>query len=120
MFPENKEVLKELEGLKLIAYPDPKKELANKCYANGISIYNNEYRKLDGWEFYNGKPWTIGYGHTSGVKPGDVITQQQAEKYLDADIKEALNLVNIFSLYWKDKTDNQKDAFTIFAYQNHH
>ena len=117
MLQENKEILKQLEGLKLIAYPDPLRELANKCYAAGISIYNNEYKKLDGWESYNGKPWTIGYGHTYGVKPGDVITQQKAEEYLDNDIKDALYLVNIYSQYWKNKTDNEKDAFTIFALQ---
>ena len=24
--------------------------------------------------------WTIGWGHTKGVKPGDVITREQAER----------------------------------------
>ena len=26
--------------------------------------------------------WTIGYGHTAGVKKGDKITQYQAEQFL--------------------------------------
>jgi lysozyme len=30
--------------------------------------------------------WTIGYGHTKGVKRGDKITQQQADEYLRADL----------------------------------
>jgi lysozyme len=30
--------------------------------------------------------WTIGWGHTAGVKEGDVITEAQAEAYLEADI----------------------------------
>ena len=30
--------------------------------------------------------WTIGYGHTKGVKRGDKINQQQADEYLRADL----------------------------------
>ena len=30
--------------------------------------------------------WTIGYGHTSGVKKGDRITQYQAEQFLREDL----------------------------------
>ena len=32
-----------------------------------------------------GGVWTIGFGHTHGVKAGDVITQQQAEDFLAQD-----------------------------------
>lgn len=31
--------------------------------------------------------WTIGYGHTAGVKPGMVVMQAQAEAMLRADLK---------------------------------
>lgn len=51
------EKIKEFEGLRLTAY---------KCPA-GV--------------------WTIGYGHTSGVKQGMTITKSQAEKYLKEDIE---------------------------------
>ncbi|MBC8947185.1 lysozyme [Xenorhabdus indica] len=54
------ECIKQYEGLKLKAYPDP---------ATG------------------GIPWTIGYGHTKGVKKGDVITEQQAEAFLHNDLQ---------------------------------
>jgi len=54
--------LKESEGLRLKAYPDP---------ASG------------------GAPWTIGYGHTSGVTQGMTITADLAEDFLDADIADA-------------------------------
>ena len=30
--------------------------------------------------------WTIGYGHTQGVKKGDHITQYQAEQFLKEDL----------------------------------
>ena len=32
--------------------------------------------------------WTIGYGHTSGVKKGDKITAYQAEQFLREDLKK--------------------------------
>lgn len=51
------EKIKEFEGLRLKAYKCP----------SGV--------------------WTIGYGHTSGVKEGMKITKAQAEKYLKEDIE---------------------------------
>jgi lysozyme len=30
--------------------------------------------------------WTIGWGHTAGVKPGDTVTEEQAEALLDSDV----------------------------------
>lgn len=50
------ELVKEFEGLRLTAYLCPA----------GV--------------------WTIGWGHTAGVREGQVITQLQAEKLLDADL----------------------------------
>lgn len=38
--------------------------------------------------------WTIGYGHTAGVKPDSTITQEQAEAFLSADIAWCEALVN--------------------------
>ena len=32
--------------------------------------------------------WTIGYGHTAGVKKGDKITEYQAEQFLRDDLKK--------------------------------
>lgn len=32
--------------------------------------------------------WTIGYGHTAGVKKGDKITEYQAEQFLREDLKK--------------------------------
>lgn len=53
---EYKDELKQKEGLRLKAYKD------------------------------SGDVWTIGYGHTKGVKPGDSITLEEAERLLDEDI----------------------------------
>ena len=37
---------------------------------------------------------TIGYGHTAGVKPGDVITEAQADAFFESDIRAVENQVN--------------------------
>ena len=39
-----------------------------------------------------GGKWTIGYGHTQGVKGGDKVTKAQAEVFLKQDVKDAEDL----------------------------
>lgn len=39
--------------------------------------------------------WTIGYGHTHGVKEGDTCTTEQALIWLKEDTAEACRMVNI-------------------------
>lgn len=58
---EGKALLKEMEGFRANAYPDP---------ASG------------------GDPWTIGYGFTDGVEPGDYMSRQDAEKRLDIELQK--------------------------------
>jgi lysozyme len=41
-----------------------------------------------------GGVWTIGYGHTGGVKAGQVITQSMADTLLGHDIEYAVGIVN--------------------------
>ncbi|MEL5597104.1 lysozyme [Serratia ureilytica] len=84
-------LIKRFEGLSLQAYPDP---------ATG------------------GKPWTIGYGHTTDVKPGDLITEELANEYLMKDL-------HIFSLTIKNHvnvplTQNQFDALLSLAFNIGH
>ena len=38
--------------------------------------------------------WTIGYGHTNGVKKGDRITQYQAERFLREDLAKFEEVAN--------------------------
>lgn len=38
--------------------------------------------------------WTIGYGHTNGVKKGDKITQYQAEQFLKEDLAKFEAIAN--------------------------
>ena len=59
--------------------------------------------------------WTIGYGHTRGVKQGQVISGEQAERYLIEDCETFENNVNSFdSIYhWNQ---NEFDALVSFAF----
>jgi GH24 family phage-related lysozyme (muramidase) len=59
--------------------------------------------------------WTIGYGHTKGVKSGQKITETQAEKYLKQDCATAEKNVSKYdSVYhWNQ---NQFDALVSFAF----
>lgn len=56
---------------------------------------------------------TIGYGHTSGVKLGQKISQEQAEAFLAQDLKKAESAVDALKL---PLNPNQKDALSSFTY----
>lgn len=79
-------LLKEFEGLRLKAYQD------------SVGV------------------WTIGIGHTKGVKAGDVITYQQAINFLYQDIKEAETAVNRMVRVFDVLTQNQYDALVSLVY----
>ena len=80
-------LLKSFEGCKLTAYPDP-----------GTG----------------GEPWTIGWGHTGGVKRGDTCTQAQADAWLLQDLDRFEQAVE--RLVSVPLTQNQFDALTSFCY----
>lgn len=77
-------LIQDFEGLRLSAYDD------------GVGV------------------WTIGYGHTKGVRPGDRITKEQAEKYLFDDLEDAERAVA--RLAGVPLTDNQFSALASFVY----
>lgn len=70
--------------------------------------------RLDAYKCPAGK-WTIGFGHTQGVKPGDKISQAQAEAYLMVDLERyEANVIKYDPKYnW---TQNEFDALVCFAY----
>lgn len=57
--------------------------------------------------------WTIGFGHTNGVKSGDKITKKQATKLLEEDLAYFEKFVDNLHI-----CDNQGkfDALTDFAF----
>ena len=57
--------------------------------------------------------WTIGYGHTSGVKEGDTCTRVQADMFLQEDLRVAEEAVNSQNL---NLSQLQFDALVSFVY----
>ena len=82
-------LIKEFEGLELEAYPDP----GNKV---------------------TGEPWTIGYGHTRGVRKGDTCTEEQATEWLREGLGAAEGPVR--HLVDVPLTQGQFDALVSFVF----
>ena len=62
--------------------------------------------------------WTIGYGHTSGVHSGQVITQAQADAYLRKDLEKFEKYVNdpAYVPITAQLNDNQFAALVSFTF----
>lgn len=86
-----------------------------KTSQNGIDLI----KKFEGCRLTSYKcaagVWTIGYGHTNGVKSGQSITQEQAESYLKEDLAAyEAKVTNYNGTYgWNQ---NEFDALVSFAY----
>ena len=80
-------LIKAHEGLRLKAYPDP-----------GTG----------------GDPWTIGYGHTKDVKPGDEIDEETATQFLRDDVAWVEDCVN--ENVTVTLTQNQFDALCSLVF----
>ena len=85
-----------------------------KTSQNGINLIKSfEGCKLTAYKCPAGV-WTIGYGHTKGVKQGMKISQLQADTYLKNDLKTYENYV---SKYVKvTLNQNQFDALVSFTF----
>ena len=70
--------------------------------------------RLTAYRCPSGVP-TIGYGHTAGVKMGQKITQEQAERFLKEDLAKFERLVEKYdsTYHWNQ---NQFDAMVSFAF----
>jgi lysozyme len=58
--------------------------------------------------------WTIGYGHTQGIKEGDSCTQEDADRMLAEDLEEFEEYVN--NLVEADLSQSQFDALVAWTY----
>ena len=58
--------------------------------------------------------WTIGYGSTKGVKEGDSISQEDADKLLTHEMKEYEGYIN--DLVEVDLEQNQFDALVSWVF----
>lgn len=86
-----------------------------KTSQNGINLIKQfEGCKLTAYKCPAGI-WTIGYGHTAGVKAGQSITQAQADAYLCEDLTKFEQHVAKYDKQYA-WTQNQFDAMVSFSY----
>lgn len=76
-------------------------------------IKDFEGLRLEAYQCTSGK-WTIGYGHTKGVKKGDTISKFIAEDLFETDILEFEKAVN--HLVTVPLNQNQFDALVSFCF----
>lgn len=106
-------LIKAFEACELVAYPDPASALGRECTKRRIAL--RDYADIENWKELNGKPWTIGYGHTGDdVKPGDMWSQDRAEHILVQDIERRERDVN--ALVKVQLTQEQFDALVSFVF----
>lgn len=93
-------------------YPDPGLEWpvsfeAVKLIADSESLQLTAYRCPAGI-------WTIGWGETDGVKPGDTCTKEQADRWLCDDLIDRVKALREMTTEWAN--ENQMGAFASLAY----
>ena len=86
---------------------------------NGVNfIKSHEALRLKAYQDSKGV-WTIGWGHTKGVKPGDVITRAQAEQFIRDDFARVERTLNADLVSGRDKplvTQNEFDALCSLVF----
>lgn len=97
--------LREDEGLRLHAYPDPRSALARAIHDGkptaGLS----------------GAPWTIGFGHTGPeVHDGLVWTLEEAEAALEADVARTQLALDQKMPWWRRLDDLRQDCLCEMAF----
>lgn len=82
--------------------------------AAGLALVReHEGLRLEAYQDTSGI-WTIGYGHTEEVRPGDCISRERAEQFLKADLAKAERAVA--RLVKVPLTDNQFSALVSFVF----
>lgn len=81
---------------------------------NGIDFIKKEEGLILNAYLCPANVWTIGYGHTNGVKKGDKITEEQAEDFLVNDLLYSERVVN--KMVKVKLNQNQYDALVSFVF----
>ncbi len=85
------------------------KKISNECLE---AIKGFEGFRSDAYKCPAGV-WTIGYGHTDGVRCGQKVTQEEAEIYLKKDILPCEHFVNGLGI---NLNQGQFDSLVDFCY----
>lgn len=111
------QLLKESEGFRRFAYPDPASPLARatrgrrwgfKPARDILATLSPDRRKL------SGAPWTIGYGFTEGVAPDDTITEAEADARLCRELTRYADEVR--ASLTRPATENELAAMVVLAW----
>ena len=90
-----------------------------KISQKGIDfIKSHEALRLKAYQDSKGV-WTIGWGHTKNVHPGDVITREQAEQFIRDDFAWVERTLNADLVAGRDKplvTQNEYDALCSLVF----
>ena len=90
-----------------------------KLSQNGVNfIKSHEALRLKAYQDSKGV-WTIGWGHTKNVHPGDVITREQAEQFIRDDFAWVERTLNTDLVTGRDKplvTQNEFDALCSLVF----
>ena len=81
-------------------------------------IKSHEALRLKAYQDSKGV-WTIGWGHTKNVHPGDVITREQAEQFIRDDFAWVERTLNADLVTGRDKplvTQNEFDALCSLVF----
>lgn len=81
-------------------------------------IKSHEALRLKAYQDSKGV-WTIGWGHTKNVHPGDVITRAQAEQFIRDDFAWVERTLNADLVIGRDKplvTQNEFDALCSLVF----
>lgn len=81
---------------------------------NGIDFIKKEEGLVLNAYLCPANVWTIGYGHTNGVKKGDKITEEKAEDFLVNDLLYSERIVN--KMVKVKLNQNQYDALVSFVF----
>lgn len=81
---------------------------------NGIDFIKKEEGLVLNAYLCPANVWTIGYGHTNGVKKGDRITEEQAEDFLVSDLLYSERIIN--KMVKVQLNQNQYDALVSFVF----
>lgn len=90
-----------------------------KLSQNGVNfIKSHEALRLKAYQDSKGV-WTIGWGHTKNVHPGDVITREQAEQFIRDDFAWVERTLNADLVSGRDNpivTQNEFDALCSLVF----
>lgn len=87
--------------------------MASLGYRGANLIRGEETLRLSAYLPTPGDVWTLGWGHTRGVKPGDVCTVEQARLWFIEDTADAVAAVSNLHV---SLTQSMQDALISLVY----